>query len=160
MGYDTYFKGKLKFDKPLSEKDRELVMNLHATRRYKRPVDEKIYGKDGEFYFGSEKENTDPDFYSTPPNKQPSVWNRWLTDEKGEYYFLDNDEKIYFDYEWIVWMMENIFIPKGYVLNGAVFGQGEEVGDLTLLIVKNNKIEYLSFDQMIKEEYLKELSWL
>jgi hypothetical protein len=52
----------------------------------------------------------------------------------------DGGEKFYNYTEWLVYLINKILKPNGYVLNGVVQWQGEEVGDVGEIFVEDNKV--------------------
>ena len=144
MGYTTEFKGQFDLDKKLDKKTYDLLMGLSKTRRMGRNVDKK-FGVEGEFYFkddgdyGQTREDNIID-YNTPPITQPSLWLQWRPTKDKLHIEWDEGEKFYDYVEWIVYIIENILKPKGYILNGSVKWRGEEFGDLGTIKIKNNVV--------------------
>jgi hypothetical protein len=52
----------------------------------------------------------------------------------------DGGEKFYNYTEWLVYIINKLLEPNGYVLNGVVQWQGEEVGDVGEIFVEDNKV--------------------
>lgn len=144
MGYTTYFEGRLKFDRPVEDETFKLVNGLANTRRMKRKVDPK-YGVDGEFYIdgegfmgqGSEDNIVD---HNTPPETQPSLWLQWNINDDHEHLEWDGSEKFYSYIEWLEYLIEKIFDPKGYKLNGEIEWTGEDPDDRGMIKVVDNKV--------------------
>jgi hypothetical protein len=73
--------------------------------------------------------------------KFPSHYCQWIPGENGKVLVWDEGEKFYNYVEWLAWLIENFFKPKGYVLNGEITWEGEEQGDIGKIIVTNNKLD-------------------
>lgn len=48
--------------------------------------------------------------------------------------------------EWFAYLIKHFFAPNSYVLNGSMLAQGEEVGDLWRLEVKDNVVTKIEID--------------
>lgn len=111
-----------------------------------RNVDESIYGVEGEFYvdgkgsFGQDKEDNIIN-YNSPPRTQPGLWCQWTPNEDGTAIVWDEGEKFYNYVEWIQYLIEKFFSPKGYVLNGEVYWYGEDRDDEGTISIQNNIVE-------------------
>lgn len=144
MGYTTDFSGQFHFNKPLGEKIKAYLTLLNETRRMKRNVDE-AFGVEGEFYafgggsYGQDHEDNIVD-HNTPPSTQPSLWLQWTPTEDGAGLEWDGGEKFYCYTEWLVYLINKILAPNGYVLNGVVDYQGEEFSDRGEIEVKDNVV--------------------
>lgn len=144
MGYSTYFNGEIAIDKAVDDETKRILDGLNQTRRMKRNVDESIYGKDGEFYFGSgdfgqdEEENIVD--YNCPPSTQPSLWCEWALSEDRQHFHL-NDGKVYEYIEWLKYLRERVLIPRGYSLSeGEISWDGDDQDDFGIISVKDNQI--------------------
>ena len=144
MGYTTDFIGKFDLNKELSPKMKQYLTLFNETRRMKRNTDE-VFGVQGEFYvfgggsFGQDHEPNIIDF-NEPPTTQPSLWNQWTPTQDGMGIEWDNGEKFYNYTEWLVYLINKILAPNGYILNGVVQWQGEENGDVGEIFVENNRV--------------------
>ena len=95
----------------------------------------EIYGEDGEFYI--QENNTAVIDNDTPPNDQPNVYCNWKYNEKLN--FLKYNSKDYEDsIEWIIYLVRNIFEPRGYYLSGNVEIYEDDIK--SNIIIKNNDI--------------------
>jgi predicted phosphohydrolase len=52
----------------------------------------------------------------------------------------DGGEKFYNYTEWLVYLINKVLAPNGYVLNGVVEWSGEETGDVGEITVEDNKV--------------------
>lgn len=76
--------------------------------------------------------------YNIPPEKCPGLWCQWeIRDGKVVW---DNGEKFYHYTEWLEYLITNFFAPEGYVLNGEIRWQGEDMDDNGTILVHDNKI--------------------
>ena len=143
MGYTTDFMGSFELNKPLSKKMNSFLTDLARTRRMKRKMEG--FGVEGEFFigegdFGMDEDGTVVDGNS-PPSSQPGLWMQWIPNEAGTHIEWDGNEKFYYYTEWLVYLIEKILKPNGYVLNGQVEYQGEEMGDRGFIIVTDNDVD-------------------
>lgn len=155
MGYTTDFSGSFQLDKPLQPKIKAFLTKLGETRRMKRNVD-KAFGIEGEFFvfgtgdYGQGQDDNIVD-YNQEPKTQPSLWCQWVPNEDGTCIEWDGNEKFYGYNDWIFYIINKILKPNGYVLNGIVKWQGEEVGDIGKIVVVDNVITIRPYDE---DEYV------
>jgi hypothetical protein len=144
MGYTTDFKGSFKLNKRLKFEDHEFLNKFAETRRMKRRLPAK-YGVEGEFYvegtgeFGQDSDKSVLD-YNEPPCTQPGLWCQWVPTKDGKGIEWDGNEKFYNYVEWITYLIDKILKPRGYVLNGEVYWQGEDSGDVGCIVIRKNKV--------------------
>ena len=150
MGYTTDFSGSFQLNKPLQPKIKQYLQKLAETRRMARKVDE-AFGIEGEFYvfgggtFGQNRDENIID-YNREPSTQPGLWCQWVPNEDGTAIEWDGGEKFYSYSEWLFYIINKILAPNGYVLNGSVTWQGEEIGDVGKINVENNIITIAPYD--------------
>lgn len=96
-------------------------------------------GNDGDLLPGIER----------PPIGQPGHWCQWVVrpaepDENAPTASTilewDGGEKFYEYVEWMEYLIEHFFSRWGYTLNGEISWQGEEPGDIGLIIVDDSKV--------------------
>lgn len=155
MGYTTEFMGQFNLNKKLDTQTRKFLMKLAATRRMARNLPPK-YGIEGEFYVdgtGFAGQGNDPDIidYNRPPKTQPSLWLHWVPDTDGKAILWNGAEKFYHSVEWLCYLIKNVLIPKGYVLNGDVVYRGEDLEDVGVIRVKENKVTTYTIFEMLNE---------
>ena len=143
MGYTTEFEGKISIDKPLDDGTYDLLVGLSNTRRMKRNIEG--YGIEGEFYIkGSGFIGQDSDSavidYNSPPTTQPSLWLQWIPTEDRQFIEWNEGEKFYYSEEWMRYIIDKILAPNGYLCNGEMTAQGEEMDDRWKLVVENNVV--------------------
>lgn len=144
MGYTTDFESWFDLNKKLDDKLYDFLIKFNQTRRMKRKMND-IYGKEGEFYiegkgdFGQDDEPNVIDD-NKPPSTQPGLWCQWIPTENKKGIEWDGGEKFYEYVEWIIYIIDKILKPNGYILNGEVKWQGEEMDDRGKIIIKNNKV--------------------
>lgn len=113
MGYTTRFSGAFKFNRPLSPaEDSEL-----------REFAEEDHRKEDCLGHGS-----------------GSAYCQWVPTSDGTGLEWDGNEKFYYYEEWLAYLIKRFFEPWGIVLNGTLTWQGEEVGDVGELTVKDNVV--------------------
>lgn len=69
-----------------------------------------------------------------------SAYCQWVPTSDGTGLEWDGNEKFYYYEEWLGYLAKRFFIPWGLVLNGTVAYQGEEIGDVGQLTVKDNVV--------------------
>lgn len=144
MGYTTDFSGCFTLNKQLEPKMKEFLTKFNETRRMKRNADDK-FGIEGEFFvdgtgsFGQDHTSDVVD-YNMPPKTQPGLWCQWTPTQDGCGIEWDGGEKFYNYDSWLIYIIEKILAPNGYVLNGTVEWQGEDVGDVGEIFVEDNKV--------------------
>lgn len=165
MGYTTDFLGDFVLDKDLDEETKNLIKGLSSTRRilydinklskYLKLTVQEVknkYGEYAEFYFPEYVSFPCPDYiidFNKPPPNQPGLWCQW-TYKEGKIVW-DGNEKFYFYIDWLVYIIKVILKPRGYILNGEVFWQGQYNKDKGEIKVINNNI-YIYTD-MLKDAY-------
>jgi hypothetical protein len=154
MGYTTDFYGNFTIDRPLDDETYELIKGICSTRRMKRKVDvlislglgkEKELGVEGEFYYPKGGRMDDGpsetvENYNSPPSTQPGLWCDWEISENRSEIKWSGMEKFYNANEWMVYLIEKILAPKGYVVNGIVNAQGEDPVDQWHIRIINNLV--------------------
>ncbi|MBO2945622.1 hypothetical protein JJQ72_16710 [Paenibacillus sp. F411] len=154
MGYTTIFAGQYKLNKPLDDKTNELLQGLARTRRMKRDPEiledlgfgkAEIFGIEGEFFIDPEKHDPFRNCpsvvdHNEPPATQPGLWLQWVPTEDRQSLVWDKGEKFYEAGSWIIYLIERILSPKGYVVNGIVNAQGQHRDDRWRIEVKGNKV--------------------
>ena len=158
MGYSTDFYGSVTFNKPITEELKNYINKFGETRRMKRDV-EKIkktfpdwekncfngnLGVDGEYFVGGNGfmgQDRDDSIveYNCPPKTQPGLWCQWMIDDDGNLVW-DGGEKFYEYGEWLTYLIENFLAPSGYVCNGEIEFQGEDMNDFGTIHVKDNVV--------------------
>ena len=158
MGYTTKFKGEIDITPKPTEQITTFVNGLMDTRRMMRdvnklpPVDEqlnplKTHGVEGEFYFNQnsksfgQNENEEKGIvnYNEPPSTQPSLWLQWEINKEGKLRW-NKAEKFYEYKKWLIYLIENVFKPFSYTLNGKISFQGEDSDDEGYITVENNVV--------------------
>lgn len=145
MGYTTEFEGQFDLNKKLDDETYEFLNKLATTRRMARSVDAK-YGVEGEFYVsgGGYYGQADEDNvinHNRPPKTQPSLWCQWVPTADGLHIEWDECEKFYNYVEWIIYIIEKILKPRGYILNGSVRWRGESFDDSGTIEISDNMVD-------------------
>ena len=158
MGYTTDFYGSVTFNKPITEELKNYINKFGETRRMKRDV-EKIkktfpdwekncfngnLGVNGEYFVGGNGfmgQDRDDSIvnYNDPPETQPGLWCQWMIDDDGNLVW-DGGEKFYEYGEWLTYLIDNFLAPSGYVCNGEIEFQGEDMNDFGTIHVKDNVV--------------------
>ena len=157
MGYDTFFKGAFFFNKEVAPELVKYINLFSQTRRMKRDNKKimdvchnwRMYsfngelGQEGEYFVGGTGvygQDADDSVvnYNTPPITQPSLWCHWII--KGNKLVWNGAEKFYNYIEWLQYLIDNFFIPSGYILNGQVEWQGEDEDDFGIISVEDNEV--------------------
>jgi hypothetical protein len=139
MGYTTEFDGVIELDKPLTEEDKNFLIEFANSRRMVRKFDcTDKYGIEGEWYIKDESFNVLDQ--NKPPKTQPGLWCQWVPTDDGKGIEWDGNEKFYEADNWMKYLIQGFLAPKGYKCNGEILAQGEDMYDRWHLIVKNNKV--------------------
>lgn len=150
MGTSYTFNGHLEITPAPDELTVNFVNNLSRTRRMKRnpQILKKMgfngdYGVDGEFFYNpkdldqyGQTEDESIIDYNTPPRTQPSLWMDWSI--KGNNLVWNGAEKSRNPAQWFTYLIEKIFKPRGYTLNGTVT---YELGTIEVI---NNQVQTTS----------------
>lgn len=160
MGYSTSFEGKFDLNKKLDEETYNYLVKFSGIRHMKRdltkimPKEEaEKYGVDGWKYVEEDKRNNwyDKDVsvvdMSTPPDGVPGLYCQWVPTEDGLHIEWDGGEKFYSYVVWLEFIIKNILAPKGYVLNGRVYWEGEESEDRGVICVDDNEVTSFLMDE-------------
>ena len=144
MGYTTDFSGRFELNKELTPKMAQYLKMFNETRRMGRNTDE-VFGVQGEFFVfggGNFGQNQEPNIidYNKAPSTQPGLWCQWTPSDDNMGIEWDGGEKFYYYSDWLVYLIYKVLAPNGYVLNGVVTWQGEEIGDVGEIIVENNRV--------------------
>lgn len=144
VGYTTDFEGSFYITPTLKPEDRKYLVAFANTRRMKRNLG-PVYGVEGEFYvegtgFAGQDEDLNIIDYNRPPSTQPGLWCQWEPNEDGTTFGWNGTEKFYNYVEWLAYLISNIFIPRGYTLNGEVEWIGEDSNDFGKIQVVGNAI--------------------
>ena len=159
MGYDTYFRGSFKFNKPVDDWLVDYINKFNKTRRMKRS-NEQIkanfhnwkelcfngeLGNEGEYFIGGighygQYCDTSVLNGNCPPARQPGLWCQWIIGGDNDELVWDEGEKFYDYYDWLFYMIKHFFEPLGYVLNGEIEFEGEESEDFGVICVTENVI--------------------
>lgn len=113
MGYTTDFDGCFYFSRDLTIKE-------------KNELDD-IANKD----WRDDDERPDIDSY----------YCQWISNEDGTALQWDGGEKFYGYINWLKWLIDEFFKPRGIILNGEVLWHGEDFKDIGKIIVKDNILE-------------------
>ena len=136
MGYTTDFRGAFILDKPLTPELQEFLTAFADTRRMKRK--ETGLGVENEFQVDDNNDTVLDG--NLQPSTQPGLWCQWQPNEDGTEIVWDGGEKFYMYHIWLVYLIEKILKPNGYVVNGTVEYRGEEWDDNGTLEVEDNQV--------------------
>jgi hypothetical protein len=106
---------------------------------------EGAYFVGGSGFCGQDCDRTILD-YNKPPVGQPGLWCQWVVAEDDDAYYnytrieWDGGEKFYKYIEWLEYIIEHFLKPWGRTLNGEVEWQGEDHGDMGIIVVKDNVV--------------------
>lgn len=76
----------------------------------------------------------------------PSYYCQWVPSKDGLGIEWDGGEKFYEYIKWLEYIIEHFLVPKGYVLNGVIRYQGEEIGDVGRIEVTDNTVKDIKLD--------------
>lgn len=182
MGYTTDFYGTLHFNKEVTPALKEYINRFSSTRRMPRDNEKikEIYpnwkelcffgelGNKGEYFapisnnFGQERDDSIIDYNGFTESVHPSLWCKWIINNDGELEW-DGNEKFYNYEEWLQYLINNFFAPLGYILNGDIGWQGEDMDDFGNIHVVDNEIymqygiRFTSMEEFDTEDLIKEI---
>lgn len=158
MGYDTKFRGRFKFDKPLTPAQINYLKKFSETRRMKRnneklmnmpdPIREAVnlpLGVEGEYFvdgkgFAGQDRDDSVINSNQPATSQAGLWCQWVPDDAGTMLKWNGAEKFYNYIEWLKYIIEHFIEPWGYTLKGKVKWYGEDPGDGGTIKVVDNVV--------------------
>lgn len=76
----------------------------------------------------------------------PSYYCQWVPTQDGLGVEWDGTEKFYEYVEWLQYIIERFLEPKGYILNGVMRYQGEDIEDVGRIEVKGNIVTKVELD--------------
>jgi hypothetical protein len=74
-------------------------------------------------------------------DKFPSYYCQWEMQDDKQTIQWDEEEKFYEYIKWIEFIICKILKPAGYKLSGRVTWQGEEIGDVGVIVIKDNSLD-------------------
>lgn len=180
MGYTTYFTGAFTFNKPVTEELKTYINKFSETRRLCRDNDKikELFpnwkdlcfngqlGNNGEYFIGGggfagqDKDSSIINYNSSTP--QPGLWCQWII--KNDCLVWDEGEKFYNYVEWLEYLIKNFFAPEGYVLDGEVSFEGEDVNDFGVITINDNivnvkyGIHIMDLSELSTDELINELN--
>lgn len=119
MGYSTDFTGRLNFSRPLT---------VPEFRQLERLAN---YDSKDDGYYAT---------FTDTPETIPDAYLQWQPTEDGEGLEWNGGEKFYEYIHWLRWLVKHYFKPRDIVLNGQIQWQGEEIGDVGIIKVVDNKV--------------------
>lgn len=153
MGYTTDFNGEFSVTPPLQPQHIAYLDRFAATRRMKRndlvftypdPLREAVglpVGLEGSYFVADDcYEHPTIVDYNSPPINQPGLWCQWVPSPDGQAICWDGNEKFYEYVDWIRYLIDHFLAPWGYTLNGEVYWQGEEPGDVGIINIESNVV--------------------
>jgi hypothetical protein len=138
MGYNIYYEGTVKIDKPLDNKTYNIIIGLSESRRMAWDADKlerdgiakkKDIGELGEFFFGhacmTDKALEEfEDKYSLrinyPPAGQPGYWGVWVVTDDRMGLVWHGGPNSYNGHGWLDYIVKKILIPRGYNAEGTI----------------------------------------
>lgn len=181
MGYTTEFSGNLYTNKPVTDEFLNYINRFAAIRHMERD-EEKVkllypdwakhcfrygeLGNGGQYFVGGNgMEYADKSVLNIngPAPGVPGLWCQWVMPTNCQLTW-DGGEKFYDYFEWLEYLIEHFFAPSGYILNGEIAFQGEDIEDFGIISVKNNKanisygIHSLGLEDVDTEAMIAELT--
>lgn len=75
--------------------------------------------------------------HNEPPSDCPGLWCDVVLSDNNCSLTLESGKNYHY-VEWIKWLIKYIFEPTGYILNGTITYQGEDIDDRGKIFVKDN----------------------
>jgi hypothetical protein len=119
MGYDTSFDGRFNLDRPLTPEHHAALKQL----------------ADDEHAPGDGKPVRDVG------GVRPTLYCQWTPTRDGTGIVWDMGEKFYGWLEWLEYLIYHRLNPWGYVLNGEVCWRGDDMNDVGIIYVRDNRVE-------------------
>ena len=159
MGYQTEFKGRLRFTTPLTAAQVAYIRKFSDTRRMKRDANKASslpdpvrlaagiagVGEEGGYFvggggdFGQGHDLSVLD-HNKEPKGQPGLWCKWTVNNAGTQLGWSGAEKFYDYVQWLKYLITHFFNVWGVKLNGKIRWQGEELGDIGTIVVEDSKV--------------------
>jgi hypothetical protein len=76
----------------------------------------------------------------------PSYYCQWVPTADGAGIEWDGNEKFYEAEAWMRYLINRFLAPAGHVLNGVIQAQGEAAADRWDLVVKDNAVSRVDYD--------------
>jgi hypothetical protein len=151
MGYETVFTGSFRLNKEMSDKLYNFLIKFNQKEHIAMYAPPK-YGIQAEFLVDPTKIKAFKRIKSKihHPITQPSEHCNWVASDK-KHLKHDGGLKPYSYIEWLVYLINKVFAPNGYVLHGKVKWKGEDRGDFGTIHVRKNRVYYSIRNQKEKE---------
>lgn len=120
MGYTTRFEGLLLFDRDLT------------VREYKELLKIADYNE--------QDDGVLLDYTDAPETMPHGSYLQWQPNNYGTGLEWNGGEKFYDYVHWLRWLIKHYFTPRNITLNGELRWQGEDISDVGILTVDNNKV--------------------
>jgi hypothetical protein len=159
MGYTTTFSGHFNVTPAMSPEHAAYINKFGDTRRMKRdsqkalvlpdPIREAAelpVGLEGGYFvggvgFAGQENDISVLNHNDPPEGQPGLWCQWQVSEDRTRIEWDGGEKFYNYTEWLNYLIDHFLSKWGYTLEGNIYWQGEDPGDIGQLTVENNEVD-------------------
>src|SRR5262245_58012868 len=115
MGYSTSFVGEFTISPPLTLKDYNLLVDIAAS-------------------------DTRKDTFPLQARPYPSEFCDWEPTRDGDGLQWNGREKFYDYVEWLEWLIDKVFEPRGYALSGTVQFAGEDFDDRGVIAIKDGVV--------------------
>lgn len=159
MGYTTTFEDHVTVTPPLNAEEISYLKDFATTRRMDRA--EGPYFVLGPGYYGQDATPGVRD-HNRPPAGQPGLWCQWVPTEDGAGIEWDGREKFYDAAEWMGFLIDHFLKPGAvasrdlrgsikqderlefftfdHLVEGTIYAEGEESGDLWAIKVVANDV--------------------
>lgn len=111
MGYNTKFDGEFKFSRKLTHTEAGILRDFYD-------------GNDIGCFEG-----------------KPNAYLQWVVSQDRDALVYDGEEKFYEYIPWIEYLCKNYFEPWGVKVNGRVKWQGEDAGDIGVIVATDSQID-------------------
>lgn len=159
MGYTTEFYGAIDIEPKVTDEfrdrfnsftnDRHMTLSYSTIEKYdENPDSHTVDGKPvacscWNWYFVPTDDCKEINYHDAVdydcPQDLPDVYCDWTITDDSELVWNGN-EKSYYMYAWLDILIDRVFKPKGYTLNGEVEFQGEEPDDEGTFYVNDNVV--------------------
>lgn len=142
MGFTTEFIGKFSVSPVLSAEDAKFLRKFNLTR----------HENESRLIEGIVENAVFPDKLLSCHVGKPGIWCQWVPNEDGSAIIWDKCEKFYNYAEWIIYLIGEFFVKKGYVLNGSMKWICEEYNVQGVIAIFDNIVHESREEDIPAEE--------
>lgn len=146
MGYSTEFRGAIKVSPPLTEQERQYLLDFSKTCHKERKGGPYALAAKATGFFAYSPAEEEKHKQLTG---QPGQWCNWIPNEDGTAIVWNGAEKFYDSVAWMIYLIEHFIGPhpkakrelkflRGHRLDGVILAQGDDMMDRWELVVEDS----------------------